>query len=141
MMDQMQDISAQFAVTSISEFTAWPSLATDVNLAAITAFPSVIEIRLDRIIQLYWDGMSHRFPHVDYLAYGDRTGTFVGIERLPTHFTDKYPGSSDFGGELLGQLRACFHSGLFFPVRICPAEGQSVPIVDGPSVYALTGIL
>ncbi|CAE7798517.1 cya1 [Symbiodinium sp. CCMP2592] len=99
MMHQMQDISALFAVTHISEFTEWPSLATDVNLAAITAFPSANEIRLDRIIQLYWDGITHRFPHVDYLAYGDRTGTFIGIERLPTHFTDKYPGSSVFGGE------------------------------------------
>jgi len=121
MMDQMQDISAQFAVTSISEFTAWPSLATDVNLAAITAFPSVIEIRLDRIIQLYWDGMSHRFPHVDYLAYGDRTGTFVGIERLPTHFTDKYPGSSDFGGE-------------FRPSDLVGASRQSCSTCPPPSV-------
>ncbi|CAE7710501.1 cya1 [Symbiodinium sp. CCMP2456] len=99
MMHQMQNISALFAVTSISDFTEWPSLATDVNLEAISAFPSAMEIRLDQIIQLYMDGISHRFHYVDYLAYGDRTGTFIGVERLPMHFTENYPSSSVFGGE------------------------------------------
>ncbi|OLQ02780.1 Adenylate cyclase 1 [Symbiodinium microadriaticum] len=99
MTHQIQDISALFAVTSISDFTRWPRLATDVNLEAISAFPDAMEVRLDQMIQLYMDGLSHRFHYVDYLAYGDRTGTFVGIERLPTHFKDKHPSSSVFGGE------------------------------------------
>ena len=139
MTHQIQDISALFAVTSISDFTSWPRLATDVNLEAISAFPDAMEVRLDQMIQLYMDGLSHRFHYVDYLAYGDRTGTFVGIERLPTHFKDKHPSSSVFGGELLGLVTACFHCGLFFPVRICPVH--PAPTVDGPSVYALAQLM
>ena len=102
MTHQMQEISALFAVTSISEFTHWPSLATDVNLAAIESFPSALELRLDRIIELFWGEISKRFNHVDYLGYGDRTGVFIGLERLPKEFTAAHDFDGHFGGEQPG---------------------------------------
>ncbi|CAE7570907.1 cya1 [Symbiodinium natans] len=121
MTHQMQEISALFAVTSISEFTHWPSLATDVNLAAIESFPSALELRLDRIIELFWGEISKRFNHVDYLGYGDRTGVFIGLERLPKEFTAAHDFDGHFGGE-------------FRPSDLVGATRQSCSLCPPPSV-------
>lgn len=101
MAHQLQASTAETAVDSIARYTDQPSLVVRINAQMVKSMPASTtkSEQLNVLFTRIWKEATQLFPDVDYIYYGDKFGAFVGYERLPPEFIEKYAEETVFGAE------------------------------------------